>query len=81
MQPGLGRPNWTVGIKVGREGNGGYWLLDMLRRRANPGDVEKPNIASQDGARARVRIGFGQDPGQAGNSQAVIWSGRSVDSA
>jgi hypothetical protein len=37
------------------------------------------NIASQDGA--RVRIGFGQDPGQAGNSQALIWSGRSVDSA
>ena len=37
------------------------------------------NIASQDGA--PVRIGFGQDPGQAGNSQALIWSGRSVDSA
>ena len=79
VQPGLGQPNWTVGIKVGRDGNGGYWLLDMLRQRANPGDVEKLNIASQDGA--RVRIGFGQDPGQAGNSQALIWSGRSVDSA
>src|SRR6516165_5312064 len=37
------------------------------------------NIVSQDGA--PVRIGFGQDPGQAGNSQALIWSGRSVDSA
>jgi hypothetical protein len=41
VQPGLGQPNWTVGIKVGRDGNGGYWLLDMLRQRANPGDVEK----------------------------------------
>jgi hypothetical protein len=34
-------PNWTVGIKLGRDGNGGYWPLDMSRQRANPGDVEK----------------------------------------
>jgi predicted phage terminase large subunit-like protein len=64
-------PDWTVGIKLGRNRNGGYWLLDMVRRRANPGDVEKLllNIASQDGT--RVRIGFGQDPGQAGKSQRL----------
>jgi hypothetical protein len=64
-------PDWTVGIKLGRNRNGGYWLLDMVRRRANPGDVEKLllNIASQDGT--RVRIGFSQDPGQAGKSQAL----------
>jgi predicted phage terminase large subunit-like protein len=63
-------PDWTVGIKLGRDGNGDYWLLDMVRRRANPGDVERLllNTATQDGK--RVRIGFGQDPGQAGKSQA-----------
>ena len=57
-------PDWTVGIKLGRDKNGGYWLLDMVRARANPGDVERLliNIAAQDGN--RVRIGFGQDPGQ-----------------
>jgi predicted phage terminase large subunit-like protein len=50
--------------------NGGYWLLDVVRARANPGDVERLllNIATQDGK--RVTIGFGQDPGQAGKSQA-----------
>jgi predicted phage terminase large subunit-like protein len=39
--------------------------------RANPGDVERllRNTAEQDGKRAR--IGFGQDPGQAGKSQAL----------
>jgi len=44
--------------------------LDMVRRRANPGDIEKllRETAAQDGK--RVRIGFGQDPGQAGKSQA-----------
>ena len=64
-------PDWTVGVKLGRDRNGGYWLLDMVRARSNPGDVERllRNTAEQDGK--RVRIGFGQDPGQAGKSQAL----------
>jgi predicted phage terminase large subunit-like protein len=64
-------PDWTVGIKLGRDRNGGYWLLDVVRARANPGDIEKLlfNTATQDGK--QVRIGFGQDPGQAGKSQAL----------
>ena len=63
-------PDWTVGIKLGRDKDGGYWLLDMVRRRANPGDIERLmlNTAMQDGN--RVRIGFGKDPGQAGKTQA-----------
>src|SRR5215467_6455975 len=63
-------PDWTVGIKLGRDRSGGYWLLDMVRKRANPGDVERLllDTAAQDGK--RVRIGFGQDPGQAGKNQA-----------
>ena len=63
-------PDWTVGIKLGRDRSGGYWLLDMVRRRANPGDIERLllDTATQDGK--RVRIGFGQDPGQAGKNQA-----------
>jgi phage terminase large subunit-like protein len=58
------------GIKLGRDREGGYWVLDMVRRRANPGDIEKLllDTAMQDGK--KVRIGFGQDPGQAGKSQA-----------
>jgi len=67
----LSDPDWTVGIKLGRDKNRGYWLLDVVRRRANPGDVERLllNTAAQDGK--RVRIGFGKDPGQAGKSQAL----------
>ena len=67
----LNDPDWTVGVKLGRDKNGGYWLLDVVRARANPGDVERLllNTATQDGK--RVRIGFGQDPGQAGKSQAL----------
>src|SRR5213080_3570028 len=67
----LNDPDWTVGIKLGRDRNGSYWLLDVVRARANPGDVERLllNTATQDGK--RVVIGFGQDPGQAGKSQAL----------
>ena len=63
-------PDWTVGIKLGRDRSGGYYLLNMVRMRANPGDVERLllDTAGQDGN--RVHIGFGQDPGQAGKSQA-----------
>jgi predicted phage terminase large subunit-like protein len=63
-------PDWTVGIKLGRDRSGGYYLLDLVRARANPGDVEQllRNTAEQDGN--RVHIGFGKDPGQAGKSQA-----------
>ena len=46
-------PDWTVGVKLGRDRSGGYWLLDMVRARANPGDVEQLliNTATQDGKR------------------------------
>ena len=66
----LNDPDWTVGIKLGCDKNGGYWLLDLVRVRANPGDVERliRNTAAEDGK--KVTIGFGQDPGQAGKSQA-----------
>jgi len=63
-------PDWTVGIKLGRDKDGGYWVLDMARRRANPGDIEKLLLetATQDGNRSphRVRSGSGagrQEPG------------------
>src|SRR6202048_1557831 len=64
-------PDWTVGVKLGRDRSGGYWVLDMVRGRANPGDVDRLllNTAQQGGK--EVRIGFGQDPGQAGKSQAL----------
>ena len=66
----LNDPDWTVGVKLGRDRNGGYWLLDAVRARANPGDVERllRDTAVQEGK--EVKIGFGQDPGQAGKSQA-----------
>jgi hypothetical protein len=60
-----------VGIKLGLDKNGSYWLLDATRSRANLGDVDRLLIetATRDGK--QFRFGFGKDPGQAGKSQAL----------
>ena len=59
-----------------RDRKWGYWLLDMVHARANPGEVERlmVNTATQDGK--QVKIGFGQDPGQGalGQRAASVWS-------
>ena len=73
----LNDPDWTVGIKLGRDRNGGYWLLDMVRARANPGDVERLLLNTADAGRQagphRVRPGSGagrQEPGAASGARA-----------
>jgi len=34
-------PDWMVGVKLGGDNNGCYWLLDMVRGRANLGGFDK----------------------------------------
>lgn len=69
-QVGTRDPDWTVGLKLQRTGLGGYVVLDVVRLRGGPDDVEKAivNTANQDGR--GVAIGLPQDPGQAGKAQA-----------
>lgn len=63
-------PDWTVGIKLGRDERGTYYIAGAVRLRGNPGDVETAlkNTATEDGK--EVKISLPQDPGQAGKSQA-----------
>lgn len=64
-------PDWTCGTKIGRAGDGGYVVLDHVRLRGTPAEVERliRNTASQDGA--AVEISIPQDPGQAGKWQGA----------
>jgi predicted phage terminase large subunit-like protein len=64
-----GDPDWTVGLKLGRTANGQFVVLDVVRLRGNPGEVEAAihRTAAVDGR--GVRIALPQDPGQAGRSQ------------
>ena len=65
-------PDWTVGIKLGRDAAGQIYVLDVVRLRAGPHEVAQAivNTAHADGA--GTRIGLPQDPGQAGKVQ-VAW--------
>lgn len=65
-------PDWTVGVKMGRDKRTGRLIvLHVSRFRETPARTEEnwKNTSSQDGY--SVRIGFPQDPGQAGKTQAA----------
>jgi predicted phage terminase large subunit-like protein len=63
-------PDWTVGVKIGRAADAFLYILDVVRFRGSPADVERTirNTAEQDGKDCSVRVP--QDPGQAGKAQA-----------
>ncbi len=73
---GRGDPDWTAGVKVGMTAGGDFVVLDVVRVRAGPADVERVllNTARQDGA--ATQISLPQDPGQAG-----IWQVQSLTRA
>jgi predicted phage terminase large subunit-like protein len=64
-------PDWTVGVKLGLDKDGRFYVLDVIRMRVGPAEVETAlkNVAALDGK--SVRIGLPQDPGQAGKSQVA----------
>jgi predicted phage terminase large subunit-like protein len=66
---GQNDPDWTVGIKLLRNPDGRYIILDVVRIRGTPHQVEElvVNTAHRDGS--RVIVAIPEDPGQAGKSQ------------
>jgi len=64
-------PDWTAGVKLLRTSDNGFVVLDVVRVRGTPDEIEQTivNTAAQDGR--TVRIGLPQDPGQAGKAQVL----------
>jgi len=64
-------PDWTVGLKLSRDGRGIFYVEHVERFQGSPRTVETAisNIAAGDGKVVRIRIP--QDPGQAGKSQST----------
>jgi predicted phage terminase large subunit-like protein len=62
-------PDWTVGVKVQRNSDGRYVILDVARLQGTPHQVEEliVNTAHKDGN--KVIVAIPEDPGQAGKSQ------------
>lgn len=63
-------PDWTAGVKMGKDRDGTFWILDVqhFQKSAEQTESSIKNTASQDTRRCRVFIP--QDPGQSGKSQA-----------
>lgn len=62
-------PDYTVGVKVARLGDGRYAILDIIRERCDPLGVERLLVATAHRDGVEVEVGLAQDPGQAGKSQ------------
>lgn len=68
-QTGTRDPDWTVGLLLGRLRSGRTVVMDIVRFRGDPHEVEQTIVdtAAQDGT--EVVISLPQDPGQAGKAQ------------
>jgi predicted phage terminase large subunit-like protein len=62
-------PDWSVGLKLSRNGFGTYTIVDLVRLRGSPRQVEDIIVATAAADGPKVRIGLPEDPGQAGKSQ------------
>lgn len=69
-------PDWTVGLKLARDGAGQLYVLDILRLRAGPNETIAAISATAANDGVRVAIGLPQDPGQAGKQQVAWLSAR-----
>jgi predicted phage terminase large subunit-like protein len=73
---GRSEPDWTAGVKLMRCQHGRFVVLDVVRLRGTPYEVEDAiaETARIDGT--SVRIGLPQDPGQAGKHQVRYLAAR-----
>ncbi len=69
-------PDYTVGLKLARDPAGGFVVLDIVRLRGGPHEVEQAIAATAAADGPAVPIGLPQDPGQAGRAQIRYLTGR-----
>lgn len=66
---GTADPDYTVGVKAMRTAEGRYVILDVVRLRGGPEEVEALILATAKADGRKVKVRLPQDPGQAGVSQ------------
>lgn len=69
-------PDWTVGVKLHRDPQQRYTVVDVVRLRGSPREVEDTILATARVDGSAVVIGLPEDPGQAGKSQIAYLAGR-----
>lgn len=61
-----GDPDWTVGLKLHRTESGSYLVLDVVRLRGSPAEVNDALLVTARADGPHVTIGIPQDPAAAG---------------
>lgn len=69
-------PDFTVGLKLGRDAAGQFVVLDIVRLRGGPHEVEEAIVTTAAADGPAVTIGLPQDPGQAGRAQVRYLASR-----
>jgi predicted phage terminase large subunit-like protein len=73
-QTGTRNPDWTVGVKMAVDADKKYTVLDVVRVRGGPDEVESLLMATAAADGKSVQISMPQDPGQAGKSQVLYFT-------
>ena len=66
---GRNDPDWTAGVKLSRDRNGRYFVLDVARTRGTPHHIEELIVRTAQNDGTKVIVAIPEDPGQAGKSQ------------
>lgn len=69
VQRGGNDPDWTVGVKMLRDPTGRWIVLDVMRLRGSPRQVEEAILQAAGLDGRAVTISLPEDPGQAGKNQ------------
>ena len=64
-------PDWTVGLRLERDGEQRFVVTDVQRFRGTPGEVEAAILSTAQRDGPSVLVALPQDPGQAGHAQAA----------
>lgn len=73
---GTADPDWTVGLQLARLDDGRFVVLDVVRLRGGPDEVEAAIVSAASNDGRNVMIGLPQDPGQAGKGQVLYLARR-----
>lgn len=69
-------PDWTVGVKMMRDQQHKFTILDVVRLRGTPRQIEDTIVSTARLDGPAVWIGLPEDPGQAGKAQISYLAGR-----
>lgn len=84
-QMGTNNPDWTCGVKLTRTADDRFVVVDIVRMRGGPDEVEAAIVETAKADGYNVTVGLPIDPGQSSRTQILYYTrkliGRKVESS